>query len=53
LSYAEKVQADLLLVYPEQETKVDIWNRHISDVLPPESKVQVLALQPETEFSKL
>lgn len=53
LWYAGKVGADLLLVYPEQETKVDIWNRHISDVLPPESKVQVLALQPQTDFSTI
>ncbi|OLY91427.1 Nucleotide-binding universal stress protein, UspA family [Cnuella takakiae] len=51
LRYTQKVDADLLLVYPEQETRVDIWNRHISDVLPAQSKVQVLALQPETEFS--
>lgn len=47
LAYTEKVNADLLLVYPEQETKIDIWNRHISDVLPAHSKVQVLAVQPE------
>lgn len=53
LRYAQKVDADLLLVYPEQETRVDIWNRHISDVLPAESKVQVLALLPQTEFQRL
>jgi nucleotide-binding universal stress UspA family protein len=48
LKYAEKVNADMLLVYPEVETKIGWLNTHISDVLPPASKVQVLAVQPAT-----
>jgi nucleotide-binding universal stress UspA family protein len=46
LSYAEKVSADMLLVYPDSETKIGWWNRHISDVLPASSKMRVLAVQP-------
>jgi len=44
LQYAEKINADILLVHPDKETKIGWWNRHISDVLPPVSKVQVLAV---------
>jgi hypothetical protein len=46
LQYAEKNNADILLVYPKKETQLSWWNRHISDVLPADSKVQVLAVQP-------
>lgn len=46
LKYAEKNNADILLVYPKKETQLNWWNRHISDVLPADSKVQVLAVQP-------
>lgn len=46
LQYAEKVNADVLLVHPEVETRIGWWNRHISDMLPAASKVQVLAVQP-------
>lgn len=48
LKYAERVNADMLLVYPEVETKIGWLNTHISDVLPRASKVQVLAVQPAT-----
>lgn len=51
LQYAEKINADILLVYPVSETKIGWLNRHISDVLPPESKVQVLTIQPATTFN--
>lgn len=46
LEYAEKNNADILLVYPKKETQLNWWNQHISDVLPADSKVQVLAVQP-------
>lgn len=47
LQYAEKVNADVLLVHPEAETRIGgWWNRHISDVLPAASKMQVLAVMP-------
>ena len=46
LLYAEKIEADILLVHPTSETKIGWMNRHISDVLSPDSKVQVLAVQP-------
>lgn len=44
LKYAEKMNADILLVHPEKETRIGWWNLHISDVLPGSSKVQVLAV---------
>jgi len=46
LNYAEKINADVLLVQPQSETIIGWLNKHISDVLPPESKVQVLAVKP-------
>jgi nucleotide-binding universal stress UspA family protein len=46
LQYAEKNNADILLVYPKKETQLSWWNQHISDVLPADSKVQILAVQP-------
>lgn len=44
LDYCEKVEADLLLVTPDVETKIGWMNKHISDVLPAASKTQVLAI---------
>ena len=44
LSYCEKVDADLLIVTPESETKIGWLNKHISDVMPASSKTQVLAI---------
>jgi nucleotide-binding universal stress UspA family protein len=44
LSFAEKINADILLVHPQSETKTGWLNSHISDVLPPKSKVQILAV---------
>ncbi len=45
LLYAEKVNADLLLVNPVSETRIGWMNKHISDVLSPDSKVQVLTVR--------
>ena len=42
LVYAEKIDADILLLNPGSETKIGWPNRHISDALPSQSKVQVL-----------
>ena len=42
--FAEKINADVLLLDTSSETRVGWMNRHISDVLEPGSKVQVLAL---------
>ncbi len=46
LSYAQKNNADILLVNPETETKIGWAGNHICDVLPPASKVQVLSVRP-------
>jgi nucleotide-binding universal stress UspA family protein len=46
LQYAEKNNADILLVYPKKETQLSWWNQHIPDVLPANSKMQILAVQP-------
>jgi hypothetical protein len=50
LDYAEKVNADILLIHPESESRIGWLNKQISDVLPPASKIQVLTLQPATIF---
>ncbi len=44
MEYAEKINADILLVQPRVETKIGWPDRHISDVLPARSKVQVWAV---------
>ena len=44
LSFAEKNNADILLLNSESETRVGWPGRHISDVILPGSKVQVLSL---------
>jgi nucleotide-binding universal stress UspA family protein len=46
LQYAENNNADILLVYPKKETQLAWWNQHIHDVLPADSKMQILAVQP-------
>lgn len=46
LQYAEKTNADILLVHPDKETRVGWGGTHISDVLPSFSRVQILAVQP-------
>lgn len=42
LRFAEKNKADILLLNSESETRIGWPGKHISDVIPPESKVQVL-----------
>jgi len=44
LDYANEMNADMLLVHPDVETKIGWPSKYISDVLPPSSKVQVLAV---------
>ena len=44
LKYSEKINADILLVHLENETKIGWPNTHISDVLPTHSKMQVLTI---------
>lgn len=47
LQYCGKVGADVLIVHPESETRVGIWvNSQITDLLPADSKTQVIAVQP-------
>ncbi|MBS1577717.1 MAG: universal stress protein [Bacteroidetes bacterium] len=46
LDYAEKINADILLLYPETETKLGWMNSEISDVLPSSTKVEVLTIWP-------
>jgi hypothetical protein len=46
LKYCEKVNADLLIVNPESEARIGWLNKQISDVLPVQSKTQVLAVCP-------
>lgn len=45
LNYATKIDADILLVNTNSETKIGGFNRHISNMLPPASRMQVLAIQ--------
>ncbi|HLG39436.1 MAG TPA: universal stress protein [Chitinophagaceae bacterium] len=44
LNYCLKVNADLLIVQPESETRIGWLNKHISDELPVNSRTQVLAV---------
>jgi nucleotide-binding universal stress UspA family protein len=45
LKYCNKVGADVLIVHPDSETRISNWsNRHISDLLPADSKTSVLAV---------
>jgi len=47
LKYCHKVNADMLIVYPGEETKAGVFpSRHISDLLPRNSRTQILAIQP-------
>ncbi len=45
LQFAKKIDADLLLVHPQTETRIGWRNSHISDVLPASSKLQVMSVQ--------
>lgn len=44
LKFAEEKEADILLLNPESETKIGWPDRHISDILPPASRVQILTI---------
>ena len=45
--YAKNIKADMLLVEPESETKLSSFpSKHIIDELKPNSKLQILAVQP-------
>jgi hypothetical protein len=45
LNYAYKVNADILLLSPETETRISWTNNQISDMISPASKLQVLAVK--------
>lgn len=45
LRYCKSVDADLLLVSPVSETKMGWMNSHISDVIPADSRTQILSVQ--------
>lgn len=51
LNYAEKIQADGLLLYPDSETKIGWMNSEIGDVLPPSTKVEILTVQPQNSLT--
>jgi hypothetical protein len=44
LQFAEKYDADILLLHNGAETKIGWPGKHIPDVIPPASKVQVLTV---------
>jgi|SRR6218665_41194 len=47
LKYCNKVNADMLIVYPGVETDAGLFPvRHIADLLPSDSRTQILAIQP-------
>lgn len=47
INYCFYKNADMLIVYPGSETRVGNWrNNHISDFLPVDSKIQILAVPP-------
>ncbi len=50
VDYAERIGADVLLVHPQSETKIGWMNKHISDVLPRDSRIQILAVKPSTSI---
>ena len=46
LKYAQEINADMMLLYAEKETRIGWMDKHISDLIPPGSKMQVLSVQP-------
>ncbi len=48
LNYAEKVEADMLVVNPESEATITTWmsKKDITDILRPATQLQVLSVQP-------
>jgi nucleotide-binding universal stress UspA family protein len=51
LTYATRINADILLVYPETESKISWMNNEITDVLPPSTKVEIFTVQPHSVTS--
>ena len=48
LQYAQSVGADMLLVNPDTETKItSLTGMHINDMLVPESRLQILEVEPK------
>jgi nucleotide-binding universal stress UspA family protein len=51
MNYCMRTNTDILVVYPGIETRVGSWvNSHISDLLPANSRTQVLAIKPANHF---
>lgn len=44
LDYARKINADMMLVHAEKETRTGWWSKHIFDLIPGNSNMQVLAI---------
>jgi len=47
LNYAEKIDADILLLQADAETKIGWPNKQIPDILPADSKMQVITVRPK------
>lgn len=48
LQYAQSIGADMVLVNPETETKITTFTgKHINDILLPESRLQILEVEPK------
>jgi hypothetical protein len=45
VSYCDQVKADLVIVHPNSETKVGWFNKQIPDILPANSRTQVLTVR--------
>lgn len=52
LDYARQVHADMLLAYPQAETRIG-WKNQIPDALPAASPMQILAVQPAPLIQEL
>ena len=50
LAYAQKINADALLLQPTTETRIGWPNRHITDLLPANSHMQVLTVRHPVEI---
>jgi len=46
LKYAAGINADILLLYPDAETKIGWMNADIYDFLPSSTNVEILTVQP-------
>ena len=50
LKYCNWVEADIVVVYPDAETRLGWWSGHLSDALPLRSPIQILAVHPEEKL---